>query len=281
MTTMNSLEMKKNSIQLTLQSILSQTMAIDEIVIMANSSHDSTVSYLRRMEATHDNIQVVTTTENMSRAAGRNEAVLNSSADVLIFMDDDCVLTQSNQIERIVKDTGKGVFTCAAKRTWLAPEWQLRADGYDVFNMAHRLVEDFGIPQFEEDAMRGENTNFTFISFFGSMHRDDFCSLGGFSERFSGWGHEDSDLMLRALADGMSVKQQYETHDVIHLTHPVTVVNEEQVAENWAILLNTTRRLTQSPHFERVHSLSDPFRSWIRGLLDACGGTPLGALHEP
>jgi GT2 family glycosyltransferase len=49
--------------------------------------------------------------------------------------------------------------------------------------------------------------------------RSDFDQVGGFDERYLGWGYEDSDLVIRLIRTGVGRKNGRFATGVIHLWH--------------------------------------------------------------
>jgi hypothetical protein len=95
-----------------------------------------------------------------------------------------------------------------------AREWlQLRKDG-DVNKLSH-LLSWPGAPfrvtrQFRWKGIRSCN--------FG-VWSGDFQAVNGFDEDFSGWGHEDADLVLRLHRKGLARKDGFWSTEVFHLWH--------------------------------------------------------------
>ena len=50
--------------------------------------------------------------------------------------------------------------------------------------------------------------------------RKDFEQVNGFDERFTGWGREDSDFVMRLFNNGIRFKQEFFPLAVLHLWHP-------------------------------------------------------------
>lgn len=49
---------------------------------------------------------------------------------------------------------------------------------------------------------------------------DDYHAINGYDESFTGWGHEDADLVLRLHAHGVARKNGFLATEVFHLWHP-------------------------------------------------------------
>jgi glycosyltransferase involved in cell wall biosynthesis len=52
------------------------------------------------------------------------------------------------------------------------------------------------------------------------IHRSDFYAVNGFDETFQGWGHEDADLAIRLLRNGVRRCEATFATTVFHLWHP-------------------------------------------------------------
>lgn len=63
--------------------------------------------------------------------------------------------------------------------------------------------------------------------------REDLLKINGFDQRYEGWGHEDSDLIIRLINSGIKRKSGKFAATVIHLGHPfLDRSNQKQNFEN-------------------------------------------------
>ncbi|NDG63244.1 MAG: glycosyltransferase [Planctomycetes bacterium] len=72
-----------------------------------------------------------------------------------------------------------------------------------------------------------------------ALWRSDLLAMGGFDESYVGWGYEDSDLAIRAIALGLHVRRARSLTCVFHLWH-----NEKprtSTGANWDRLLQVER----------------------------------------
>lgn len=164
-------------------------------------------------------------------ARARNLGALHAGADYLVFMDGDCVPTPHFAVqharlaqpghflngsrvllgERLTADVIKGRVDLAQLT---AAQWlRLRWSG-DVNKLTHLLCWTAAPgrvqPGFAWKGIRSCN--------FGVWYRD-FEAVNGFDETFSGWGHEDADLVLRLHRHGCLRKNGYLATEVFHLWH--------------------------------------------------------------
>ena len=172
----------------------------------------------------------------------RNLGALHAQADYLVFLDGDCVpgrgfvghhlrLAQRGHFvngsrvllsERLSARVLRGQVDLAGltMREWL----RLRLSG-DVNKLTHLLCW-VRAPGRVQDGFRWKGIR---SCNFGVWYRD-FEAVNGFDESFSGWGHEDADLVLRLHHGGCRRKNGYFATEVFHLWHAES--SREGEAEN-------------------------------------------------
>ena len=64
------------------------------------------------------------------------------------------------------------------------------------------------------------------------MWREDFFAVNGFDEHYIGWGHEDADLAIRLINNGIYRKEGVNAVTVFHLWHPLNDRSRLQQNEN-------------------------------------------------
>jgi GT2 family glycosyltransferase len=164
-------------------------------------------------------------------ARARNLGAAHAGADYIVFLDGDCVPTPHFAAQhRRLREPGcfvNGSRVLLSERfssrvlagevdlARLSPgHWlRLRALG-DVNKLSHLLCWP-GVPgrvqsAFEWRGIRSCN--------FGAWWRD-LEAVNGFDETFSGWGHEDADLVLRLHHRGLRRKNGFLGTEVFHLWH--------------------------------------------------------------
>lgn len=165
-------------------------------------------------------------------ARSRNLGAARAGVDYLVFLDGDCVPNPHfvRQHERLA---AAGHFVNGS-RVLLSPELSTRAlDGKmdlcklktadwlrlrmtgDVNKLTH-LLQWPGAPFRVEERFRWKGIR---SCNFGVAWRD-FEAVNGFDETFSGWGHEDADLVLRLHHQGLRRKNGFLGTEVYHLWHP-------------------------------------------------------------
>ncbi len=165
-------------------------------------------------------------------ARSRNLGAAHSQADYLVFLDGDCVPAPGfvGQHRRLAQ---RGAFVNGS-RVLLSPgltqqvvagrfdpgaaslsRWLRLQRSGDVNKLTHLLHLPW-LPgrlrkRFKWRGIRSCN--------FG-VWASDFAAVNGFDETFSGWGHEDADLVLRLHNQGLARKNGFLSTEVLHLWHP-------------------------------------------------------------
>ncbi len=212
---------KNFSIFYTIKSIYYQLNNDIEIIIVNDGGTDSTVE---KLSATFPNLIFI----NEKYSSGgclaklRNKGASLASGDVLLFMDDDTIITSPYSFSNITKIAQDYDFFCGASRYWTSIYWPKHVNTKQSISTSIKTLLDISIlPKGIDRAIGFRDLNeFTFIGNFGGMRKDIFKSIGGFDERFIGWGLEDTELMMRLSFTGMTHKiLSDEELSVIHLTH--------------------------------------------------------------
>jgi glycosyltransferase involved in cell wall biosynthesis len=164
-------------------------------------------------------------------AMARNRATLASSGEYVVFMDGDCV-PQRDFIAQHRKLARPG-YLVSGSRVLLSPAFtqrvlgmrlnlqaletreklRLRRDG-DINKVLQLLVKwpDLGRESKRFTWRRIKSCNL-------AVWRKDLDTVNGFDESFTGWGHEDSDLVVRLFNAGVLRKDGAFATEVFHLWH--------------------------------------------------------------
>jgi glycosyltransferase involved in cell wall biosynthesis len=172
----------------------------------------------------------------------RNRAILMCHGDYCVFLDGDCiapadfVATHRRLAERGWFVTGNRVLlsptlTAAVlsddlrPETWSAPDWIRQRLRGGVNRLATVLRLPLGrLRKLRSAQWRGARSCNL------AVWRSDLEQVDGFDACFSGWGREDSDLLIRLLRCGLRRKDGRFATGVIHLWHPQ--VDRAQLAAN-------------------------------------------------
>jgi GT2 family glycosyltransferase/Flp pilus assembly protein TadD/glycogen synthase/SAM-dependent methyltransferase len=174
-----------------------------EIIIVDNASSDGTPDYL---ESLGDSIKVVTNALNYGFARGCNQGALNAKGSLLLFLNNDTVVT-AGWLEPLLKTIRRpkvGIVGCKL----LYPDGRIQHAGISLINGVpdhpHRY-EEADLPAASSISEMDMVTGACLL-----ISRELFISLKGFDEIFLN-GVEDIDLCLRVRNAGYRVLYQPET----------------------------------------------------------------------
>ncbi|HEV7814349.1 MAG TPA: glycosyltransferase family 2 protein [Janthinobacterium sp.] len=172
-------------------------------------------------------------------AMARNKGTLAASGDYIVFLDGDCI-PQRDFIGRHRALAARG-YLVSGSRILLSPALTGRvlADHLDLhrLSLADKLRFRFQghINKVLQLLLRWPDLGRTSKRF--SWRRIKSCNLGvwrsdlalvnGFDESFTGWGHEDSDLVVRLFNAGVMRKDGAFATEVFHLWHKESVRDQE------------------------------------------------------
>jgi len=224
---------RPDALEAVLAGYRAQRGAAFELIVADDGSADETRNIVERFrQLAPFPVEHVWQEDRGFRAAAiRNRAVAATRADYVIFSDGDCIPSRHfvAQHERLAERgwfvAGNRVLlserlTCRVLReslrlhewpfgSWLAA-WARRD--------ANRLLPLFALPgngwrKFAPQRWEGIKTCNL------AAWRDDLISVNGLDEAYSGWGLEDSDLVIRLLHAGIRHKSARFAVPVFHLWH--------------------------------------------------------------
>jgi glycosyltransferase involved in cell wall biosynthesis len=198
-------------------------------------------------------------------AMARNRGTLAATGDYIIFLDGDCV-PQRDFIARHRALAQPG-FLVSGSRILLSQGLTERAlrDGIDVAGLGVierlqlRLAGDMN--KVLQTMLRWPDVGRVRRKF--SWRRIKSCNLGvwksdllqvnGFDESFTGWGHEDSDLVVRLFHAGVLRKDGAMATEVLHLWHREAERDQES-SNRKLVLERAANGTTQASVGLREHS---------------------------
>ena len=244
-----------------LRSLGKQTDEDFEIVVADDGSAPATLDVIAARKARLDvPLKHVWQEDRGFRLAEiRNRAIAASSGGYLVFLDGDCIVPSGFvAAHRALAEPGFFVggnrallsrsLTEAILANNLEPErwglasWARRRAQGDI----NRLLPLISLPlgplrkrlATEWEGVRGGNFAF---------HRTDLERVDGFETAFTGWGLEDSDIVIRMIRAGVRRKDRRFATGVLHLWHPEA--DRSRFAANQA-------RLDELIRSDRVRALS-------------------------
>lgn len=238
-----------------------------EIIIADDGSTANTRTCIERLaQASPVPVQHVWQPDQGFRAAmARNRGTLAATGEYIVFLDGDCIpqrdfiarhralsepgclvsgsrILLDEALTRRVLDEGVDVAT-APLATRIG--WRLRGHMNKVLQLAVRWP-DLGRTTKKFSWRRIKSCNL-------GVWKSDLERVNGFDESFTGWGHEDSDLVVRLFHSGVLRKDGAFATEVFHLWH--REAQRDQESSNRRVVLERAEaKVTQATIGLREHA---------------------------
>jgi glycosyltransferase involved in cell wall biosynthesis len=256
-----------SALNLVMQALSKQTVLPAEILIADDGSTQETKEIIDQIKTQFPiPVQHIWQPDEGFRASAiRNKALAKASGDYIVFMDGDCI-PRDNFIEMHGKLAEPGFFV-AGNRSLLTQNFTakllsqattVQAQASQTFNAS--VLFSWSLFQCFLVRLQGHCNRFLpFLTLPGHRWRKrnptqwegakgcnlgiwkmDLIRINGWEERFSGWGFEDSDLVIRLIRIGIRRKDGRFALPVIHLWHSEN--DRSRQKENWNLLLATQHK---------------------------------------
>jgi len=224
--TYNSFKNKQGSIELTISSIFKQKSINNvEIIIIDDGSSDKTTDYLKSLQDVDCDfdLMLLSKKHDGNRAKSRNLGIQKARGKLILFLDDDTVLLSPYCIKKTIEMWKPQTFLCGAKRYWTYPIWDRNKILELIHSSRFEKIKKMSFVPIGLNRYNGcrDLLEFSFLSNFGVVSREDLINVGGFDEGYTGWGYEETDLMFRLLDRGLKFINLWPFVSVLHLNHPL------------------------------------------------------------
>ena len=224
---------REDALEAVLRSLARQTDADFEVIVADDGSGSATAALVEawRAKAGH-RVEHVWHQDTGFRAAEiRNRAVLASRGAYVIFLDGDCIVrpdfvaihrrlaaqgafVTGNRILLSRQLTEKVLERQLSPETWGFGRWIIERLRGGINRLSALLHLPLGpLRDLRRDKWQGARSCNL------AIWRSDLDKVDGFDADYSGWGKEDSDLILRLLHAGVRRKDGVFATGVIHLWH--------------------------------------------------------------
>lgn len=234
-----------------LASLSAMTIPASEVIVADDGSGQETARIIRAWKDTLPLKHIWQFDEGFRAAEARNKAVLATQAEYLVFLDGDCMVPSDfvQQHQRLAEScfmvTGNRILFSKSLTDQVIRELDDPANWTAVSWMAHklhgrvnRLLPLFRLPDGDWRKSRPYRWQGVHTCNLG-LWRADFEAVNGFDQAFQGWGHEDADLAIRLMRQGVQRKEGVCAVPVYHLWHREN--DRGQEAANKARLLDVIK----------------------------------------
>ena len=224
---------REDALEAVLRSLARQTDADFEVIVADDGSGQATAALVEAWKAKAGHrVEHVWHQDTGFRAAEiRNRAVLESRGGYVIFLDGDCIVrpdfvtihrrlaeqgafVTGNRILLSRQLTEKVLERQLSPETWGFGRWILERLRGGINRLSALLHLPLGpLRDLRRDKWQGARSCNL------AIWRSDLDKVDGFDADYSGWGKEDSDLILRLLHAGVRRKDGVFATGVIHLWH--------------------------------------------------------------
>ena len=224
---------REDALDAVLRSLARQTDADFEVVVADDGSRTATAELVQEWKAKigHRVEHVWHQDQGFRAAEIRNRAILAARGDYCIFLDGDCIVrpdfvaihrrlaepgwfVTGNRILLSRELTAKVLREKISPETWNFSRWVAERWRGGVNRLSALLRLPFGhLRRLRQRAWRGARSCNL------AIWRSDIDRVDGFDADYSGWGKEDSDIIVRLLHTGVRRKDGNFATGVIHLWH--------------------------------------------------------------
>jgi len=194
-----------------------------EVIVSNDGDDDLLVLY---DEFPFDNLKIVKNTHKPGAAGNRNNAADYAQYDLLLFLDDDILITE-NFLERVVDIRKSYCNVIISHKAFFSQAYINKAHetpfGIYRLNLINSIMPPETIKEFDEDGLY--EVNFT-ISWALSVEKNVFYKVGKFDENFQYAGWEDAEFAFRTFNNG--VRLLYDVKN--HIFHNET---DRLILDNW------------------------------------------------
>lgn len=226
-----------------LKSIAALAEFPDEIIVADDGSGKETALLIEqfKLQVPVPVVHVWQEDEGYRLARSRNNGMLKSTGDYLVFIDDDLIL-HPKFISDHRNQAKKGCFYCGTRvrlgcfKTVSVMQKPINIIPFWAFDIRPRL-NAIRIP-FMHKIIAGPS--YTYKRLRGchmAFWKEDLIRINGFDERYMSWGREDSDIAMRMMHSGVKRINLKWAAICYHLHHPV----EQKTSNNDDLLFEVIR----------------------------------------
>lgn len=234
---------KNSRLNLVLKSLESQVTEETEVIIVFDGCDKDVIEEFNRLTYSFQPVSIICEV-NVGRSAARNIGLKRACGDIIIFLDDDRIVSPDyikSHLEAHDLAGEPAVVLGARKEIYLSEE-EIRTVGTSFADIIEKC-EKHGEAQ-DYPFKKKKNALFRWMNFFTgnvSIDKELIDNVGGFDENFVTWGGEDNDLGIQLFLEKVNFYYNYDAINY-HMMHPSNFTNQlEQVLLNLKYMMKKYR----------------------------------------
>lgn len=187
-------------LKLVLKSLECQITNEVEVIVVFDGCDQDVIEKFQQLTFTFIPIQVICK-NNIGRAAARNRGIEKAKGDIIIFLDDDRVVSPTfiEEHRKMHHKAGKPAVVFGVRKEFYLSDAEIEAYGNSIDNLEQYCKVNGNI---QEYCIKNHNKNhpLRWLNFYTgnvSVDRESLIMAGSFDQNFKKWGHEDLDLGIR------------------------------------------------------------------------------------
>lgn len=234
------------ALNLVLKSVEVQTKIPDEILIADDGSTNETKLLIENFRKSGLPIKHIwQEDEGFKRTSILNKAIAASTSDYIIQIDGDCIIhrkfVEDHQISA-EKNTflfGSRVNIKEKALDEIFYKEQIRFQFFS--NKISKKTRNLHIPAFRDMYSQSAELSKKVRGCNLSFWKEDFIRINGYNEEMTGWGKEDSEMIVRLLNSGVNGKRLRYGGILYHIWHKPSSRNKENINEKIEKLAKTEK----------------------------------------
>ena len=213
------------ALELVLFSVLKQSVFPDEIIIADDGSTEATQFLIEKFKNnTSIPLQHVWHGDNGFRKSKiLNKAILKAQNEYIIQVDGDCILHKhfiKDHIDFIEPNTYLYGTRVNIKKQYLTNLFKTKQLSFNFFSKGiSKRTRALHIPILSKFYKKSSLYSRKFRGCNTSFFKKDFIDVNGYNEDITGWGREDSELVLRMHNNGLQARRLRYRAIVFHIYH--------------------------------------------------------------
>lgn len=213
------------ALELVLLSVLKQSFLPFEIIIADDGSGEETKAVVDKFKNQFDTplIHIWHEDEGFRRSAVLNKAIATSKSDYIIQLDGDCIIHE-NFIEDHTSSIKENTYLFGSRvnivQDALPDVFENKAINFSFFSkMIKKRMRNLHIPLFSKLYKPTETLSKKIRGCNLSYWKNDFLKINGYNEDMTGWGREDSEMIIRMMNNNIIGQRLRYKAIIYHIWH--------------------------------------------------------------